>query len=793
MGAGPGRFWLWLPLLLLILLAGCAREDTLESIRERQRAGDFASTVEPLRERLEKFPKDAETQYFYGRALVATQQPELALFVLREAMNDPDWGDRAAIQTALASLASGDYNEAVLATSEVLERDPDNVEALLYRAQARAHWHNEPELALEDAERVLDIDPDRIEAYEPMILALLSLDRPVEATEALEEAGRRLVDIDASEDQLAWHCNTTAIFASDMGEPEKAASQIESCLERFPSNFGVIDNALKHFDRLGDFERGLEVIRVAHELEPANRAYRGLYAARLSFAGRTEEAESMLRAATLTESPAEARYAWVDLAELLKGQGDFPAAAEAFEKAVELYPKTDPELTFRYVDTLVLAEDLDRATEMAATLPVEAHRLLIEARIAQIRGDDAKALEGFVAAAQLWPNNPTARYYAGFSAARLGDWDRALEEFRYSIRIDTGATDSRTQAAKILAAQGDLSGAYHALFIQAADFPLEPEGMILGAYLIARVSNPSQLQDMLLRHRSTHPPSYPRALVSAARGLGENGLPAAGMNLLSGAPGLDWSKPDALPVIMEFIRLSKRAGRSAEAEVFLDSLQELGVAAPGILEVARAFLAEQSGGPPREVMAAYRKASELVPDQPEVWIAIGRLSLGTRQQDGLEGGVEGGLEDFEQALAAFDRALVAAQEAAYSTGRRAEVVAEVQRGRARALVGLGRNAEAAEVLDSVITEDPLDREAAIARVELDLASGAASDRTIELAERAARFGRTIEDYRRLAGVYRAAGDDVRAVAAENAVEQAESAEAARRAEKAEEAEAEGLE
>jgi len=737
-------------LLWILALSGCQAEESIEAIRQRQAEGDFRSTVEPLRELLRAQPGDAETNFLYGRALVTSQRPELALFSLREAMNDPNWLERAGIQIAVASLVTGDFNEAIAATTQILADDPENVDALLYRAQARAHWRNDPALALADAERVLELAPDRLEAYEPRILALLALDQPDEATEILAEAGRRLVAIDATADALAWHCNTTAIFAMDMGEPERAEVQLEECLERYPGNPFVVDTAIRFFDARGDFARSLEIIRHAHASQPASRTFRTTLANRIGASGALDEAVTLLRsAAEAEEVPLTAAALWADLGEFLHSAGRLEPAAAAFGEAMERNQSGDPQLTFRYADALVLAGELETAEEQIPKLAVEAHRFLIAARVAQERGDHDKALEGFLAASQLWPDNPWARYFAALSAEQLGQWDRALEEYRYSIRIHAGSTDARTRAARLLAAQGDLSGAYHVLFLQAEDFPLGPEGLVLGAYLVARVSNASQLQDVLLRNRASDPASFVRGLARAAEGLGENDKPAAGLNLLASAPGIDWAQASAIPALSTLVRLAQAAGQSDRAREFLTSLRQKGDVPPGRLEVAAAQLDELEGLPHDELQRAYLEAAELEPDRPEGWQALGQLTLE---------------KNAAQALVWFDRAVQADSEEA-----------GVERGRARALRALGRLDEAADLLDRLLEEDPLDWKSAIAHVELDLSREQVTARTSDLARRGVRFGRRAEDYRRLARVYRSLGDAARALSAEKAIDQIESA------------------
>src|SRR5262245_1267748 len=81
---GGGRV-LWRCLLVgflalaLSIAASCARdpEARRQQVRSLQEAGDFASTLDPLRELLEQDPEDPELNHLYGVALMRTRQPEL--------------------------------------------------------------------------------------------------------------------------------------------------------------------------------------------------------------------------------------------------------------------------------------------------------------------------------------------------------------------------------------------------------------------------------------------------------------------------------------------------------------------------------------------------------------------------------------------------------------------------------------------------------------------------------------------------------------------------------------------
>src|SRR5262245_64817995 len=52
---------------------------------------DLAGSIEPLRALLVLRPDDAEANFLYGRALALTEQPGLATWSLRKAMQDPQW------------------------------------------------------------------------------------------------------------------------------------------------------------------------------------------------------------------------------------------------------------------------------------------------------------------------------------------------------------------------------------------------------------------------------------------------------------------------------------------------------------------------------------------------------------------------------------------------------------------------------------------------------------------------------------------------------------------------------
>ena len=273
------------------------------------------------------------------------------------------------------------------------------------RANAYAHWGLDVERALVDVDRIRELDPDNLEAMEPRILALLTLERVEEAAEALEELGERIDESPMGPAGPAWHCAITATFADESGDTELARERWADCLELHPSYPNVVSNAMVFYDARGEFARSLEVVRKAQQEDPASRQLRVLLAERLRNAGEAEKAEALLLEATQTQHPQLASAAWMDLIKHHQAVGDDAAAARAAERALEVAKKAgrpSPQLLFERADALLLAGELDEALEAADELTVVAHREMIRARVAQERGEYTEALGHFDEAFRLW-------------------------------------------------------------------------------------------------------------------------------------------------------------------------------------------------------------------------------------------------------------------------------------------------------------------------------------------------------------------------------------------------------
>jgi tetratricopeptide (TPR) repeat protein len=710
-------------LLLGTALIACAPADPLEAIRQQQAAGDLAGSLEPLRELLEERRDDPEVLFLYGRALALTGQTSLAEWSLREAMKDPRWRLPAGLQVALGALRTANYEMAIETTGQLLEMEPDNVEALLMRANAYAHSRLHDEAALADVERILELDPANLDAMEPKILALIGLERIEEAGAAIDDLGTRIEEADlgsVSENLPGWHCATAAIFAEESDELERAGELWDDCVERYPGHPNVVGNGVHWYDSRGLPDRSLEILRRASETQPDSRDFRVKLADRLRAAGRVEEAESLMRAATETEHAVLAASAWLDLVKHYQAVGEYGKGADAADRAIELAAEiagdVSPMLRFEHADALLLAGRLDRALAVADDMSVPAHQEMIRARVAQERGQAALALEHFDEAFQLWPDNPWARYYAALAAESIGDFDRAVDAYRYAIRIAADATDARIRLARLHLAEGRPELALDLLRTKSDVHPLGLEGELLSLRLIAMLGNQALVVRTLAGIRQTLPDYFGPALSHAAQGLAERGEPGAAIRLLRGTDAAlppDLTDPRQVDALRTLVEISREVSQLGEAEASVRAAVRAHPEVAAFHEILGRCL-ELRGGAAPDARAAYEQALALDPASAGALRGLARLALDS---------------DPAAALAHFERARAADAEEP-----------EALRGAAQVLLAMGRTAEAEVRLEELLRRDPYDADAARRLVELQLERGEVGERSVELAQRAVRFG-----------------------------------------------------
>lgn len=723
------------------MVVGCQASDPLETAREDLAQGRLDAAIERLADLAKERSDDPEILLLYGRALALSGQPGLAEWPLRKAMRHPEWTVPAGLEIASIAYRTLNYSSAIDVLDEILMKAPDSVPALLLRANARAHSKFLAEEALDDVDRVRELDPGNVDALRPEIVAYLVLDEPDAANDALEELGAE-IEAGAGDDVMrAWFCTTMALFAYESRELELAETRWNDCLGEFPSDASIVAQAMEFFDERGDRARSLDIIENAvRESDLFAHSLRVTLASRLHGVGRAEEAEATLRSGTESDTPALAAAYWWSLAQFFEQTGRIRDALDAAEHVLTFAmdaESPDPTQLFSTADFAIRAGELDRALEIADVVGSEPYALLIRARVAQKRKDFGGALDYYDEAAVLWPDNSFARYHAARAAEAIGEFDRAVELYRHATRIDPEATDSQTRIARLQRAEGHLALAAQTLQMQKGRHPLEPDGELFFLELTATIAPPDYVLRAFDDFTKRHPDLAGRAIVSISGGFRASDRASVAHELLRGL-GDESLLAAASAEILEELVLAARGPDELEfaGDLVMEALERH--PGSGRHRLAQARLLERRGDAPTKVRESLVAAGRLSAEDVE---PHARLALFDAPRD--PAAAASALKNAVRLLsdAATHREIAAVRDAALAlTASETDPLVE----------------EAAnEALETVLEIVPSDGRAAEWLCHQLISSGGEiSDRALDLARRAARFHPTEETARLLREVTR---------------------------------------
>jgi tetratricopeptide (TPR) repeat protein len=732
-----------------LLLAACGSRDPLERARELQAGQDFAGSLEILEQLVTERPGDPEIHYLHGLALVRTGQPSLAIWSLRRAMEDPKWLAPAARELAGSATLTGNPDTAVEAMTRVLEQEPDNLDALVLRAKAQVATRRAYAGALEDAERVVARDPDHVDGLVMRTVALLMLGRADEAEKALEDLEARSIDVDLGLDLGANFCLARALFAEAKEQWEEAQQLFEKCLASFPSDNAIATEVVRFFDEREQPERSIEILRQLVELDPLASAARVSLAMRYEASGRGDEALKLLEDGTQVRDVELASVAFVDIGDLYASRGDYAASAEALGKAIEKSRDPRPELLFQYADTLVMAGQPAKARELASKFSVPAHRELLEARALMSEGRLEESLARFDAGLRMWPDNAVAHYYAARVAERLGNFDRAVDEYRYSIRSGLGASNARLRLARLHEAERSFEEAISVARHGTATVPADPEAERVALRIAARIDRLADFEP-LLRWHAGQPAHRGAAVAAMAQGVRERSGPAEASRFVRENTPLDLSDPSNAEALRELVLSLSAAGDAKAAVAAVDAALAAHPDA-AVFHELRGLALASSGADAAAVRAAYERALALDAQHTPALLGLARLAAARGEND--------------EALTLFARAAESQQDVELGDP-------EPWRAWAELLVALGRKDEAAQRLEALLEHAPYDAAAALRLSGLRAEQPEGVEQALELARRAVRFGGGAAAYDQLAQLHRLRGETEKAAAAQARAKQA---------------------
>jgi tetratricopeptide (TPR) repeat protein len=689
----------------LALSLACAEdpEDSIAEIRALQASGRYRETVDRLRALVDEDPDRAETNFLLGKALYRTHEFGLAVWPLRRAKESPEYAVDAGLLMADMKLRFGESREALAILDEIMEVGPDRVEPRLRRSWAylRVGRHED---ALADLDQVEVIEPGNVEVVVPRAMALIGLERYDEAAELLDAALEQLEGAEpmVRQGRAAGLCGAGAALEFESGDREVAEAKFNACFEQYPTDTVLVAAAIDFFDHVGKHERATEILREAFEAQPVS--FRSHLIGRMDALGEHEEVERLLVEWTEEEpSPSS----WFSLGSYYTKREDYQAAQRSFEQALSLTQNPTPMLQFAYGDTLIQVGDYERGLQVAEKMKGTQYGDLLLGRLRLVQGDFEGALRAFDAGIRLWPNNAAARHLTGQAAEGVGDFQRAMSEYRESVRADVDHTEAALDLAKLHEAMGsrqsfDFVGRY------VRSHPDDPEGYVMSI----RLANQFGRQDVVLeglRLLAQLPGQAARAVaIEADMVAGTRGEEVA-VQVVE-LSNLDLTDPEHAVALEALIEHLAHLGRAEEAMRRVAAALE---AHPdqAVFHTLQARALSAAGRPWEEVAAAFERAIEF---------------------DGAYAPALAGLAQLREEAGQADVAIALYDQAAEADSDNPEYAAAP----ARILLAGGKTAEAEKRFDEMLKHHPRYAQAATELAKIQLRRGADLERAVRLAQRA---------------------------------------------------------
>ncbi len=444
-------------LLALGVLCGSAcggsgdLEQRLGEIRTRQNDGKTAETLDELSELVAHNAEHAELNYRLGLAMIAAGRPTEAVFPLHKAAAAGEFAVSAGIVLASTLANTNNHAEALRAADRVLEREPEHEAALLLRATSAVQLHDGA-VALESADRLVAKAPDNRSFSFVRAAALAESDRLGDA----EVAYRALLDANwESEPQgHAQSCSAYARFLFEKRkDTERAIALMKACVEKNPEDLQVVASVSNLLGELKRREDLVAILEGAVERNPDARGLRDALIGQLVATDRVGDAKAL---SEKWASEADDARGWVQVANVRRRTGDLAGSLAAVDKALELSgAKPDEQIYFFRSELLLELGRLDEAEQQAASVQQKLYRTILDARLAQARGDLARALELYAKVSIQWPQNHAVRALAARAAYEFGDVERAKSDLLEATRQAPKETDAALYLANIYLAEGN--------------------------------------------------------------------------------------------------------------------------------------------------------------------------------------------------------------------------------------------------------------------------------------------------------------------------------------------------
>jgi tetratricopeptide (TPR) repeat protein len=559
-----------------VVALACGRADSIDErladIRTRQDEGKAAETLAELTELGQRDGENPELNYRLGLAMIASGRPTEAVFPLHKAAENDEWVVPAGLLLASTLANTDNHSEALRAADRVLAKDPEHEAALLLRATSASQLHDGP-VALESAERLVEKAPDNRNYAFVRASALAEVDRLDDA----EKAYRELLEADW-ENEPQGKVRACGSFARFLVEKRKdsprAVELMKKCVDQSPEDIQMVaalGNMLNEFELQEDL---ISILEDAVERHPDARALRQALIGQLVSVNRLDEASKL---AEDWAAEADDAQAWGQVATVRRRQGDLEGSLAAVDKALSASKGESEEgLNFFRSELLLEQGKLDDAEREATKIHDELSRTILDARLAQQRGDQKKALELYGKVSIQWPQNHAVRALAARAAYQLGDTERAKSDLLEATRQAAKETDAALWIAQIYFAEGNFRQclAFASRHVHERGVN-DPTAHLLMAEALLATNRPEPALKMLdelaaARDGAFRTVAWAAAARIEARTDAAKGL--AGLEKHVAEARLDLSDPANTHVLDTLLDLQLRSGRSADAARRLSGL-----------------------------------------------------------------------------------------------------------------------------------------------------------------------------------------------------------------------------
>jgi tetratricopeptide (TPR) repeat protein len=390
--------------------------------------GDAAKAAAELERMAKDYPQISAVQYQLGLTYLANNQLDMAANSLRKAISLNGNFTDAILLLAQVQMKNGNLGAAIDTLQQLIARQPKIIQAQLLLADAyRVQGKVDDALAVyRKLEKSFPQNPQV-----PLLMGATLLQQKDNAgarkefSRALELAPdslpvlEQLVDLDLADNQFA-----------------AARQRVESALEKNPQTAELRLLLARVFLAQGDKAQAEAVLQKTMELQPeAQDAY--LLLAQLYIDSKqSQKALTVLN--TAIQKDAKNISAWMLMAEIKSDDKDYKAAADAYEKILEIDPKFGEaldNLAYLYSENL---GELDRAYELAQQarneMPLDPSTADTLGWILFRKGQYPSASSLLQEAANKMPDQSEVQFHLGMARYMMGQEEPARAAFQRALQ-----------------------------------------------------------------------------------------------------------------------------------------------------------------------------------------------------------------------------------------------------------------------------------------------------------------------------------------------------------------------